>query len=1131
MCMTAEQARCQSTNQREVTRAPLANIRALHDAIRRTVAAIEADVRAVDVLSPDALFVDIYQRVDIVQRIVLSHCRAEDETLIPALAAKAKQLSCKSTSVVSSSGTDGPPAKRPRNSPISIDIAICTEDHDAFAKGFLALRKILSQIISDRRTQSDSYESDLPVSNDSDPNAVVAPWDYSTKSQSRTAVLRRLKEETKRLANGISRHLDNEERELLPQSQAILSPMEQGHLLVNTLLLPDCPHWPRSFEYMQLKELQSLLYDVSFYATDEQLERIATMAAPFISKETWAQICHSVPALSKFSHLSRHPFKEVTLIRAAMRNELRDLIPFCRNVNISCKSQLHSLASRFEFVEKLFSSLVNGEKELLSEGLQAKLSLVSGLDSEFSLSSHHLKSEEIAINARRVNQVIFSLAANSPTPEKADLEMSSLMDEFHGVSMQFVEHMDAGDRQLYPLIAKTVDLKEQKAIVERILKYIPDDIKRNLLPWMFNQLPIDELESMMRKLMRRVSGDELRVTVESIVESVEKGTTDGCEWAELCSRLPEVRNLAKNIDNAKSGEKYGPVSEILRVHKAIRVDINTLLRRIRALPVTREIPNPRTLSSIATSVAFLRRMVDDHSRAEDDILLPKLEGRKSGITIRFIGEHCTERLLFGVLAKCLQDLQCVTGEQESAELVWRLRVAARTLRDDMAAHLSNEEENLWPLVTTLFDREEQSQIVALIFGNMSADSLRELLPWMMRVLSIGERNEMMEHILQVTRSTMFDKWLKTWLPLDFEPLEVSQLPTPNSGSSSFARGSSSNTGPQQSDYTAMRKQLLDRCENGRDGIQEMIRAVAKIKDIDHDTRTRLMQDIMLAPFTERQEKLELTKRRKLDVEDNLEASYTTDKRGNKVLGCRHYQRSVKLRAACCSRLYPCRLCHDDAEETHVLDRYTTTEILCMHCKTLQPVSNQCVNKACKRSVAKYFCSVCKIYENNPAKNLYHCHSCNVCRLGKGLGVDFFHCMKCNQCMSMKYQTRGHKCVPNAMESDCPVCFEYLFTSMSRIKYLKCGHLMHASCYSVYSKNRISCPVCSKSLEEMAPVYKRIDAVLAKQSIPEAYRQLQCDVFCNDCNQRSKIQFHILYRRCPKCHSYNTRNEGVERQTT
>ena len=33
--------------------------------------------------------------------------------------------------------------------------------------------------------------------------------------------------------------------------------------------------------------------------------------------------------------------------------------------------------------------------------------------------------------------------------------------------------------------------------------------------------------------------------------------------------------------------------------------------------------------------------------------------------------------------------------------------------------------------------------------------------------------------------------------------------------------------------------------------------------------------------------------------------------------------------------------------------------------------------------------------------VYHCPFCNLCRLGRGLGVDFFHCMKCNYCLDLK----------------------------------------------------------------------------------------------------------------------------------
>lgn len=1118
MCATTEHTQSSSTLRCVSLREPLANIHLLHDAIRRTVASIEADVSSLDVLSPDATFVDIYQRTNIVERIVLSHCRAEDATLIPALSEKVAQVARNHSLSASPSTSNGPPAKRPRNSPVSVNIAMCSEDHDALAEGFVSLRNVLSQASSERRTPADTSRTERRGSGETKSSSAGQSWSGVQK-----AVLMRLKEEAKRLVHSICKHLDNEERDLLPMSQIYHTPKEQGLLLVKTLLVPECPYWPRSFEYMKPKELQTLLSDVSVYATDKQLERISIMVAPFVSKYAWAQVCRSVPALSKFSHHTNNPLKEIALIRQAIRNELYDLIPFSRKVNISCKSQLHSLASRFDFVQRLISAMASAEHQVLGDSLQSMLSSTPNNQAEFSVMQYHVRSKEIAVEARELKHRICSLAANNASPKVPDVELNVLVQNLRAVAQHFIEQLDFVDKQLYPLIVKSMDLKEQELIVSDIVKLIPESIKRDLLTWMFNLLTITELESMMRKLTGRVSKDEFRIIVESIVESVRKGTTDACEWAKLCSRVPEVRNLAKLIDSTTKEKKHGHVSEILRVHKAIRADINALLRRIRALPVDGTIPNPRTLSSIAMSVAFLRRMVDDHSRAEDDILLPKLEDRKPGSTGMYASEHCNERILFEVLARCIQDLQCVAEEQEAAELVWRLRIAARTLRDDMAVHLSKEEEHLWPLVTTLFSREEQSQIVALIFGNLSEDRLRELLPWMMRVLSVGERNEMMEHILEVTSSTMFDKWLRTWLPFDFEASEVGQP-------SSSAPGPSGSKTPDKCitskslDLNSVRELVLKRHENGREGIQKMVRAIAQMKHLDRETRTRLMQEVMLAPYTERQGKHAVSANCARKENNNIEPSFTISSTGDKVLGCEHYQRAVKLRAACCGRLYTCRLCHDKIEETHVLDRYSTSEILCMYCSKLQPVSNQCNNLDCKHEFAKYFCSVCKIYEDNPSRKLYHCHSCNVCRVGKGLGIDFFHCMKCNQCMSIKYKTTGHKCVENSAESDCPVCYEYLFTSTAPIKHLKCGHLMHTSCYSEYMQKCISCPVCAKSLEEIAPLYKRLDAMLPQQNIPGAH---QFVVFCNDCNQRNKTPFG-LYLRCPNCHSYNIRKEGIHR---
>jgi zinc finger-like protein len=52
-----------------------------------------------------------------------------------------------------------------------------------------------------------------------------------------------------------------------------------------------------------------------------------------------------------------------------------------------------------------------------------------------------------------------------------------------------------------------------------------------------------------------------------------------------------------------------------------------------------------------------------------------------------------------------------------------------------------------------------------------------------------------------------------------------------------------------------------------------------------------------------------------------------------------------------------------------------------------------------------------------------------------------------------------------MESNCPVCHEYLFDSSQPIKELPCGHFMHSSCFAAYTRYSYTCPICSKSIGE------------------------------------------------------------------
>jgi uncharacterized CHY-type Zn-finger protein len=110
-----------------------------------------------------------------------------------------------------------------------------------------------------------------------------------------------------------------------------------------------------------------------------------------------------------------------------------------------------------------------------------------------------------------------------------------------------------------------------------------------------------------------------------------------------------------------------------------------------------------------------------------------------------------------------------------------------------------------------------------------------------------------------------------------------------------------------------------------------------------------------------------------------------------VLGCRHYTRNVKLQCSSCDRWYTCRLCHDEAED-HILNRKATKNMLCMVCECAQRAGEFCVG--CGERTAWYYCDVCKLWDNDSNKNIYHCHDCGICRKGRGLGKDFFHCKVC-----------------------------------------------------------------------------------------------------------------------------------------
>ncbi|KAI9144781.1 zinc-ribbon-domain-containing protein, partial [Paraphysoderma sedebokerense] len=237
-------------------------------------------------------------------------------------------------------------------------------------------------------------------------------------------------------------------------------------------------------------------------------------------------------------------------------------------------------------------------------------------------------------------------------------------------------------------------------------------------------------------------------------------------------------------------------------------------------------------------------------------------------------------------------------------------------------------------------------------------------------------------------------------------------------------------------------------------------------------------------------------------------------------GCKHYMRSVKLQSHCCGKWVVCRFCHDEVSD-HAIVRQKTKLMMCMKCFHVQPCSQFCTNPECNAKVSRYYCNECKLWDDDPKKNIYHCYDCGICRIGKGLGQDYFHCKKCNVCMAISLKDK-HKCIERNLESDCPICGEYMFTSTTTVIFMPCGHCIHHKCYQEHIQNSYTCPTCCKSLGNMTEYFNRIDQALAQHRMPPEYEDMLSFVFCNDCEKRSKAKYHFVYHKCGKCGSYNTK---------
>jgi zinc finger-like protein len=590
------------------------------------------------------------------------------------------------------------------------------------------------------------------------------------------------------------------------------------------------------------------------------------------------------------------------------------------------------------------------------------------------------------------------------------------------------------------------------------------------------------------------------------------------------------------------------------------------------------------ISDIQARFQFLRGIYKAHSRAEDEIVFPALESKEklSNVSHAYSLDHKQEERLLEDVSSVVMDIDSCATRLDLAELrssASKLSKKCAAIRASLETHVRAEEKELWPLFSEHFSIQEQEELVGKIIGQTGAEVLQVMLSWVTKSMTEDESNAMMMSFKTASKSTAFESWLdayeKSSVPNDTtecvgaqkgnnlspgDSLQEHQailaevaayLSKHNmiSGGVSYQKKDSNflESEPASLDATRFRPGWKEIFRMNQKHLQAAIRRVSADDSLEPQRKAYLIQHLMASRYIVAQQMRNPAlgtaqtppSRSKLTgtepagspegmnepVYDNsntsgLLKSYYNESKG--TLGCKHYARKAILVAPCCEQEVVCRLCHDEKHIDHKMDRYQVREMRCMECGHRQTIGQTCSN--CGIELAKYYCGICHLLDDDPCKEIYHCPFCNFCRRGKGLGIDSFHCMSCNCCMSL--ELRKHDCSDNALSGTCPVCSERLFESNTPVKALPCGHFMHSLCFGAYVKYSYTCPICFKSLGDMEVYWKMLDAILAadQQQLPKDLPLLEKSqtIRCYDCEQDSRVPFHFVYHKCRHCKGYNTK---------
>ena len=283
----------------------------------------------------------------------------------------------------------------------------------------------------------------------------------------------------------------------------------------------------------------------------------------------------------------------------------------------------------------------------------------------------------------------------------------------------------------------------------------------------------------------------------------------------------------------------------------------------------------------------------------------------------------------------------------------------------------------------------------------------------------------------------------------------------------------------------------------KENFQDKIRAIQRNADLSSKEKQQQIRDVM-------------AQQNKSKASTNQTATTT------KAKPCTHYKRACDMQCPTCEKYYPCRICHDEQED-HQMDRFKVSQIRCRICKLEQPCSQKC--SRCQAMFGLYYCPTCHLWDNNTTSPIFHCDKCGICRRGRK--QDYQHCDKCNHCFTHEF-FKTHRCREDCTKTNYPICGHDLHGSRETFTVLRCGHAIHTKCFNKLVKHSYRCPLCKKCISEnMSEHWKQLDMLAGLEEIPHDFRNKNILIYCNDCEQRSEVNFSFEYRKCGHCGGYNT----------